>query len=698
MARIPSGVGSSNPQFGNRGPDRPTEFRPDTRGLTAGLDAAVNAGQEGLSILSGKLNQMRAAEAQQNEDLARAKASNAQLDHQLEVRTRVRDIGARVDAGDLDWREAEAEALKALDDIPAPDPVELGPAGMEIARGGYKRNKAAGLADVAQMVAGAKRSEAKGTISSTRDSLGKLALEPDADLEKIVAQDAALRDTALRFGIDPDVFDKGHQDFADRVYSDHATARLVASKEDQMLLDALEADLGKGGRYYGKMDSAKITTLQGQILTARSRLEARAESALTKREAKAERAIKQYDEQISTAIPPTIEDLQSWADAVEGTSMEAEFRERLADEVEVQQMLRRPPAEQRAYLQQEEVRQRAQGASVREQRNFARMKSAMEAQLKLLKDSPLEFNANLTGEPVQPLALQSLFDGDTSILQSQIAARMNTLGALRKKYGGEAGTSPLLPGEASAISGALAQAKPAQVVKLFSSLRTVFGDDDGYRAVMQQIAPDSPVRARAGELYLLQRKNGVTSGLLRGADGQEYGDIATHLLKGEALLNPAKGDREEDGRGAAFKMPPAQQFEAEFANLVGQSFAGRPEEYRAALQSVRAYYASVSADAGAFAADQDDDLVATAVHAIVGQPVEYNDGDVLPPWGMSATVFENIADTFVAERLKAAGLEDPGDVSLRNARGRDGVYILQRGNEFVPDKNGLPLTIRIGGR
>lgn len=697
MARIPH-VGGVNPTFGSRGPDRPSPFNPDTRGLTAGLDAAVNAGQDAQALVNQQLRNMRAKEAQENEDLARAKASNAQLDHQLEVRNKVRGIGMRAEAGDLDWREAEAEALKELDSIPAPDPTDLGPAGVEIARGGYKRNKMAGLADVQQMVAGAKRSDAKNTITGTRDTLGKLALEPDANLDDIVARDAAMRDLALRAGIDPDVFDKGHQDFSDRIHAEQATQRLNIAKENPDMLTALEADLGAGGRYAGKIDASKVIALQGQILTARSRLEARAESALNKREAAAERAITQFDAQIATGIKPPIEDVQAWADAVAGTSQEAEFRERIADEVEVQAMLRKTPAEQRAYLHQEEVRQRTQGASVREQRNLARKQAAMQAQIKLLKDSPLEFNANLTGEPVQPLDLNSLLDGDTSILQSQIAARMNTLGALRKKYGGEAGTSPLLPGEASAVSGALAQAKPAQVVKLFGSLRTVFPDDDGYRAVMQQIAPDSPVRARAGELYLLQRKNGTTSGLVQGADGEQFGDIAVHLLKGEALLNPAKGDKEDDGRGGAFKMPPPADFDRIVAEEVGKAFAGRPEEFRAALQAVRAYYASTSSDVGDQTGEVNEDRLALAMRAVIGEPVEIEGSQVLPPWGMSADAFESAAEASIAARLKAAGVDDPGDVTLLNVRGRDGAYVLMRGRAFLPDKAGRPLTIRIGAR
>ena len=128
--------------------------------------------------------------------------------------------------------------------------------------------------------------------------------------------------------------------------------------------------------------------------------------------------------------------------------------------------------------------------------------------------------------------------------------------------------------------------------------------------------------------------------------------------------------------------------------MVGSAFAGRADDFETTLQGVRAYYAAKAAEDGNVKGDLDLSRVADAVKAVVGEKVRFEDRDVLPPWGMTGTAFRDLAPILVRERLKAAGLEDPGDVSLMNIRGRDGLYLLVRGIEPMVDRRGIPLTMR----
>lgn len=698
--RIPH-VGGTGNTFGQRGPDRASPFNPDTRGITAGLDAMANLGEAGQAA-GMQLVRVQAAEAarqqQEDQELARAQATNALLDTDVQIKAKAQDLALRQSTGDLDWRNMEPEAKDAFDAMEMPTIPGLDPADAERLRGGFERAKLEGMLSVRTLAQAGKRAEFKGQIVKLRDTLGKQASDPGADVDRIVAMGAASRSLAVSAGMG-DSFDKEQQDFADRAYFDNAKARLNAVRGSLDGLAGLEQEVtGENGRFAGKLDADKQNALLSQIATYRNQLTTQAQHAQDKAEATAERALTHYEAQIATGVDAPMETKTAWADALEGGTPEQKqrFRDLLQSEGEVRAVLASPPAEQRAYLQQLEAKQQREGATVTQQAHLARLKTGVEAGIKLLHDSPLEAYATREGKAVPPLDLQALVGGNVDAVRQQVSDRMVMLRAARLRYGPDTGTSPLLANEAAAIAGALKQAAPQAQAKLFGALRQAFGDDQAYQGAMQQIAPDSPVRALAGKFYALQRNPGmatVTSASPRG----QFGDVALQLLKGEALLNPTKATKAEDGKGTAFPMPPPKDVAEAIDRSVGQAFAGRPDEFQTAVQAVRAYYAAKSSDEGDVSGELDDDRLALAVRAVVGDTARIEGRDVVPPWGMDANAFEDTADTYIAARLKAAGLEDPGNVSLLNARGRDNVYLLVRGMQPLVDKHGVPLVIRIGG-
>lgn len=698
MARIPH-TGTSNPTFGQRGPDRPTAFNPDTSGMDAGARALQGlAGTVGAVAQDYGQQQQRLAMQQRQEDeaLARARASNALLDDEIETQTVVEDVQSRIATGDLDWRKAQEEFSTVMDEREVRPIDGLAADDNERYQGGIKRNRFAASAKVRGITEGARRVEFRGQFDASLDKLGKLAGMPGADIGKINTQAEAFTDLAQQAGVDPATIAAKIQVFKDNNWTNQAKGRLMAAQDDPEALKQLEHDLTAGDGFYAdKLDTDKRNAVWSQTLTAQSRLESRAQHNETKREAGAERAIAAYDKQIATGVPAPPEFYTDLAEAVKGTSQEGAFQQRIKDEIEVRQVMRKPPAEQRAYLADLTAKQTKDGATVEDQANLQRLKTGVERNLKELKDSPLTFNANRTGLPVERLDLAGLMSGDTRTATAQIADRMVTLRAMRNQYGGEAGNAPLLPEEATALAGALATASPKNAAKLFGTLNSVMSDPEAYNAAMQQIAPDSPVRALAGSIYAKQRT--AAPGVIAGSAGATGGDVALKILQGESLLNPGKGAAQEDGKGGNFKMPPPTEVDAEIARVVGTAFAGRPDDYRTNLQAVRAYYAATSADEGDMTGVVDSKRLETAVAAVIGEPVSMEDRDVIPPWGMPAERFEDLADTYIEARFKAAGVENPGDVSLLNVRGRDGLYVITRGMQPLVDKNGQPLLIRMGG-
>lgn len=676
--------------------------QPNTRRVdmsaTTQAGAAMAAAGRAISGAGETMSQVREREVSEARALARAKAQNAVFDDELALREIVLDIEARVTDGTLPYEQAQDELRARLEERETPDVPDLDEVGRVNFERGLARNRAAVASTVERVVKSARRADHKAQIIGIRDRLGKFASDPNADVDKLVAAGAELRESAMAAGLGA-TFDKEHQDFADRVYRDNANARLVASRDSLDGLAALERDLTQdGGRYHGKMDASAVNTILTSIQVRRAQLEAKAEAAARKGEAAAARVLTTFEQQIASTIPAPLEVMQEWTDTVmqQGTpEQQAEFRELLQSEVEVRQMLSRPPAEQRAALVELQARQRTEGATVRQQANARRLEAAVERNLKDLREQPLVAYQRQTGETIPLLDMQALVSGDVGTIRGQLAARMDTIAAMRKQYGPEVGDAPLLPQEASALSAALEQAGPRQAAEFFGRLATVMEDRSMYRAAMQQIAPDSPVRAFAGMIFAEQRSTTVRAGgLFRGAVKAEAGDVARTMLEGEALLNKSKAVKAEDGKGA-FPMPPPSHFTFELESLVGSAFAGRPEAYAVAEQAVRAYYAGSAARAGDVSGELDSKRLREAVRAVLGEPVDVGGADVFPPWGMDEGDFLDRLDEGwrqVAATLPEGFPRDLDDYQLRQVSS-NAYRVVGAGGAFLYGADGQPVTL-----
>lgn len=180
------------------------------------------------------------------------------------------------------------------------------------------------------------------------------------------------------------------------------------------------------------------------------------------------------------------------------------------------------------------------------------------------------------------------------------------------------------------------------------------------------------------------------------------------MLEGEQLLNPGKGPKGEDGKGARWPMPKEADFAGEFADKVGDAFAGDPRGYEVAYQAVRAYYAGAAARQGLIDASKaDPKLLGEAIEAATGGVSRVNGKPVLRPWGMHEGEFKAglqsqfqqavaangwagtpFAD-FDAFRLRALGggrylLGNGADAAVYGRDGRPVVLTLDAGERAAP--------------
>lgn len=673
MARIPVG------NFGYRGSDPVQHTRVANPG-TDDLDAAGRLAGTVNALATKELQKQRA----EDEALARAKATNALWNHELQVRGAADDIAERVSSGELDYQEAEGVYQERVSKIEPPQVNGLDAVTTEQMRGGLSRNAETGRQAVARVTGVAKRADFRGQFFTALDSLGKLAGQPDANVDAIHAKAEAFTALARQAEIPPDQITRAVQDFKDKNWTNHATARYIGGKDDAAALTQLEHDLtAEDGFYSSRLDTDKRNAILSQVSAGLTRLETRATVAADKREAVAEREVTWFRDQIVTGQEITAERWQEGMRNTEGTTQAEAFQVAQRTANEVLEFRVRPFAEQQQYLRALEAQNNTTPSEdpKRDKTRLDTLRAAMDSARKQAQDSPLTFYQEQTGVTVEPLALNTLASGNADLVQAQIAARYATLGALRKTYGEDVALNPWLPEEVTQLRSFFEKADDRGRLALLSTISGAAPTPAAYAAALKPVAADEPLYMAAG---LAQYRK------LQGPDGT---DLATTILAGSRILEdksvPMPGDaamrRAFDERvGGA--MPPGTSGRQRAFEVFQAVYAGRGQ-----AKGIR------HEDVGG-TIEADEELADDAIALATGGVSEINGAKVLRPYGMPEDQFEARLSLNVRSAATAAGL-DVGliqDMPLQPVPGQEGAYhLLNDGAVQLDPKTRKPIVVTV---
>lgn len=535
------------------------------------------------------------------------------------------------------------------------------------------------------------------------ENISSLAVsDPDAAKQSAAKLDAILKDSAYQ--------EQALQKRAQlRAAMSKAGASGMVERNPQAALDLLNKRIGvgkpgeeTGDAFIDGLDAQTLVTLQNRAQSHVLQAENRAKLEADKREREADRAISAATRQIEAGVPLSVDAWDTLRAKVSGTGRAGEFNALVIQERETQQVLRLPLSQQDQYVQQREAKLMQEGGTMVDRANLSRIKTAIETNRKEIEQAPLVAAQRLYGRTVQPLDLADLINpGGTQRAAAAFADRMVTLQAMGRQFGAQVGEKPLLPQERQALSALLDKASPSEALQLFGALRGAIDDDDTYQAAMQQIAPDSPVRARAGVLAAAGKSITLEENLIADDVRVPSARVASTVLSGERILNATKRQRAEDGKGSSLFVPSREAFAAAFADKVKNLYRGRPGAQDADLQTAFAYYVGKAAELGQAAdgSNIDGKLASESVTATLGALVDFNGrGTVKAPLGMTADQFksrmsERFAELVKEEKLPASVLGFYSHYGAANYR-RDGTYVLTLGDApVVNPKTGQPVVI-----
>lgn len=632
---------------------------------------------------------------QREKERVSTESTQAVLDYKVASRTAAHQLNQGIQTGQVDPGEAHALFEKQSSTLLKTHIEGLPPSKFsQLAMREGQREQAVNQLSIADAVETSRRQGAAAEAGATLDKLGKLAMLPDSSLESTLSSaDNLFPVLATRAGIAPQVVSKTLQDWKDNTRFQRAQSELSGVRHDPIGLADFTKRL-ENGDLAGTLDPAKRTALVKETDSYRWQLDQLAVHNADRAEKVAERTIGQVGRQIEAGVPLTAKAWLDVSNKVKGTSFAGEFNALVEQETQTQQVLRLPLDQQEAYVQSREAQLMQNGGTMADRANLNRIKSTVETNSKQLETAPLVAASRLYGVEVKALNISDLIaPGGGERAARILGERAITLQSMQKQFGARVQIKPLLPQEAALLSNAIESASPGEAIELYSTLRTVVNDDDVYRAAIQQIAPDSPVKARAGLIAALRVGVTLEHNTLLPDVGSSSRKVAETMLAGDQILNKTKGQGAVDGKSHSLFVPASSAFASQFADAVGDLYRGRPGAQEADLQSALAYYVGKSAKTGKVMSDPksiDGSLVKESINATMGSVFNFNGvGTVSAPIGMSETdmkqkVREQFAQEIRTRNLPAQMVDQLGSYGLVNYK-REGQYVMTLGGLPVID-------------
>lgn len=669
MAQIP---------LGNFAQSRVVPEAPQNRVITADNRGQAQAAQQTADTVQraalGVLDNIN----KEDQALARVKASNAVIDREAQIKTIATDLDEQMRTGQLPYEKSEEAynaAVSKLDPIQTPglDEAQQGQIGNSL-----KRVQIGGLESIRASAAKGRILSAQSDLVSRMDMLGKDAAMPGANVEQINARmDAEDIDTAghLAYG---EAWTSKKQEFKDGNWTTHATQRVIESRESIGSLQKLEHDLtAEDGFYAKKLDPEKrnqlLNTVSGRIFQVKEHQQRQAEM----REMKAERILTQMDRQAATGVPPTPADQQRWKSTLAGTSMQGEYGPRISQMNESQRLLRAPIQDQQQYIEQKRQQMAANGGSVAEQANLNRLQTAVDSNIKLMRDNPVTFSDLRTGQTTEPLDVSGITTTEgQQKLGEQIAERFDKVGAVRKAYGPEVNRNPWKPEEQSMLSALIKQADDGTKLQLFGAIAGSSPSGADFAAAIKPLVADDPIVTLAG---MAQFRG------LKGADGT---DVPRTLLAGAKVLTDK-----------SVPLPKDKFFREAFDEHAGASLVpGTPQREQAYL-AFKSLYAGTAASKG-LKYDEGDDLDSKTSQAAfdmaTGGVAERAGARVIKPYGMDDDTFNKSVDMQIEGMAKNSKLpvSQLEDMPMMPVPGKEGsYYLLNAGRIQIDPETQKPMVV-----
>ncbi|HET9189797.1 MAG TPA: hypothetical protein VFN69_04415 [Rudaea sp.] len=342
-----------------------------------------------------------------------------------------------------------------------------------------------------------------------------------------------------------------------------------------------------------------------------------------------------------------------------------------------------------------------QNAAVR-QADAKILTSAINRTLAARNSDPVQWAQQAGIGDIKPLDLSA-----PDKLAASIAARVAPMHTLAQQY--QMPMRILAGPEKSALSQTLNGMPALQKAAFLGALSTKM-QGPAYDQVLQAIGANSPVAATAGRIMGADHAVQVgTTGSLwwKQPTDMSAADVAETMLTGESLITgtpivtPAKREKGDPPapKQPKFAMPPdtaTNGLRSTWTSVAGDAFRGDGAADAQAYQAYRAMYAGLAAKQGKSDGVLYPKIAQQAAKATLGNVVDWDGHNVLPPYGMSQNAFTDAVNkAWQGARANVPGADEADASAFTLDRLGPNAYTLSSAGAPVRDKAGRPVVLRI---
>ncbi|WGL97353.1 hypothetical protein QE177_08970 [Arsenophonus sp. aPb] len=244
--------------------------------------------------------------------------------------------------------------------------------------------------------------------------------------------------------------------------------------------------------------------------------------------------------------------------------------------------------------------------------------------------------------------------------------------------------------EQTILSQLLDKAPASQKIEYLDAIRQGLKSNQSYTAALKQISQSDTSLAVAG--IIMNKPASIT------AQSKFWSsDITVTPTEAAQLIVQGNMIRKLDKGTEKFIFPKETELRENFADKVGDAFAGDISGANKAFEVAKDVYAALMAKKGDINGELDNDAWMQAINIATGGIHDYQGmGKIMLPWGMSADAFDNaisnewnsIAATLGKNRHSSAAI-----FQLQNYG--DSQYLIIQGSGYLRHKNGQPVIIDV---
>ncbi|WP_272666621.1 hypothetical protein [Providencia sp. PROV069] len=292
---------------------------------------------------------------------------------------------------------------------------------------------------------------------------------------------------------------------------------------------------------------------------------------------------------------------------------------------------------------------------------------------KVRATDPIQFS--IDRQQVNQLDFSSIQNFTNSLTQ-----RSSTVGDISKNY--QTPLTVFSAQEEAVLSQLMEKAPASQKIEYLDAIRQGLKNNESYTAALRQVSKSDTSLAVAG--VIMNKPTQLTVEYNKWSS-----DIVVSPQQAAQLIVQGSTARKS---GKDFVLPKDTELREEFADFVGDVFAGDIDGANSAYEVAKDAYAGMMAKNGNINGEYDKDIWQQAINIATGGIYDFNGrGKVMLPWGMDGDTFKKQVKSELKYHEPEIGNISVDIIGMQSLG--DSQYLIKRGSGYLLYKDGTPVII-----